>query len=289
MNSIEVHILHAFADEDKGGNPAGVVLNADHLSEERKLAIARRVGLSETAFVSASTVADFRLDFFTPTKRIPHCGHATIATFSFLKRIGLIRGDASSKETVDGRREIRFEGETPFMEQQAPILSTMKNDVLKASGLSGADLLPDPEPEVVSTGNPFLILPIRDVRLLQRVRPDIESLKQISDEKGLAGFYLYVPVQNGAERATTRMFAPSYGISEEAATGMAAGALAGFLDKHRRLNSASVLFSQGKFMEPPSPSLIRVRLEKEGERVQRIYVGGNARKSDRLLIPADTL
>jgi PhzF family phenazine biosynthesis protein len=78
MKTIKVQILNAFVDNDQGGNPAGVVLNADDLSNENKLEIAQKVGLSETAFVSESKTEDFKLDFFTPSKQIAHCGHATV-------------------------------------------------------------------------------------------------------------------------------------------------------------------------------------------------------------------
>ena len=69
---VKVAILNAFVDSGKGGNPAGVVLNADALTDSQKLEIARKVGLSETAFVSSSDTADFKLDFFTPQKQIAH-------------------------------------------------------------------------------------------------------------------------------------------------------------------------------------------------------------------------
>lgn len=68
---VEVRIVNAFTDGAAGGNPAGVVLDADALSTAQKQAIAARVGLSETAFVSASEVAPFKLEFFTPTARWP--------------------------------------------------------------------------------------------------------------------------------------------------------------------------------------------------------------------------
>ena len=82
MAEVKVAILNAFVDSGKGGNPAGVVLDADCLTDSQKLDIAQKIGLSETAFVSNSHTADFKLDFFTPQKQIAHCGHATIATFS---------------------------------------------------------------------------------------------------------------------------------------------------------------------------------------------------------------
>ena len=85
---IHVKIVAAFVEDNKGGNPAGVVLDADHLTRDQKINIAARVGLSETAFVSRSDQSDFKLDFFTPSWQIAHCGHATIATFAYLQQAG---------------------------------------------------------------------------------------------------------------------------------------------------------------------------------------------------------
>ncbi|MEY4934504.1 MAG: hypothetical protein RIS64_863, partial [Bacteroidota bacterium] len=69
FNKIEVQILNAFIDNDKGGNPAGVVLNADNLTNEQKLYIANAVGLSETAFLLG---ARNRVHKFVQTYRILH-------------------------------------------------------------------------------------------------------------------------------------------------------------------------------------------------------------------------
>lgn len=78
---VQVRIVNAFVDGEQGGNPAGVVLQADALDARQKQAIAAQVGLSETAFVSSSQSAAFKLEFFTPTRQIAHCGRATVATF----------------------------------------------------------------------------------------------------------------------------------------------------------------------------------------------------------------
>ena len=110
----------AFTTDPSGGNPAGVVLQADALSTAQKQAIAAQVGLSETAFVSRSESAAFKLEFFTPTRQIAHCGHATIATFSLLRQRGVLGEGRFSKETVDGPRDILLDGDMAFMEQTAP-------------------------------------------------------------------------------------------------------------------------------------------------------------------------
>ena len=108
--SVEVQVVNAFVDGDTGGNPAGVVVDADALTALQKQSIARQVGLSETAFVSASNTATVKLEFFTPTRQIPHCGHATVATFSLLRQRGLIGEGRLSKETIEGDRHILVDG-----------------------------------------------------------------------------------------------------------------------------------------------------------------------------------
>ena len=99
QKTIQVGVVNAFVVDGQGGNPAGVVLDADDLSETDMQAVAARVGLSETAFVSRSDIAGFKLDFFTPNRRIAHCGHATIATFSHL---------AAQGRVTDGARRCQY-------------------------------------------------------------------------------------------------------------------------------------------------------------------------------------
>jgi PhzF family phenazine biosynthesis protein len=68
---IKVAVINAFLDGGRGGNPAGVVLDADALSNDQKLAISKKVGLSETAFVSSSDSADFKLNSLLLRNKLP--------------------------------------------------------------------------------------------------------------------------------------------------------------------------------------------------------------------------
>lgn len=74
---IDVPIVNAFVDDSVGGNPAGIDLNAQRFSKEQKQRISASIGLSETAFVSPSSLADFKLEFFTPVSQSPlrSCDH----------------------------------------------------------------------------------------------------------------------------------------------------------------------------------------------------------------------
>jgi PhzF family phenazine biosynthesis protein len=276
----EVHIINAFVDNNQGGNPAGVVLNADHLNNAQKLAIAKKVGLSETAFVSQSMISDFKLDFFTPTRQIVHCGHATIATFSYLSQSNLILNPHSSKETIEGTREILMLGELAFMEQKAPIYKDIPDyyeKILKSLHLTADDLMHDASISLVNTGNSFVIVPIKDGNTLKNINPDHNLIEEISEDLNLIGFYAFSTETSKPDRvATTRMFAPRYGIEEEAATGMAAGPLACYLfNKMGQNKNKRILIEQGHFMKQPSPSLIIVDLtiDSSGDLI-KVMAGG---------------
>lgn len=267
-HTITAQIVNGFVTQGEGGNPAGVVLDADDLSADQMQQIASRIGVSETAFVSASDQAGYRLDFFTPNRRIAHCGHATIAAFSYLAQIGRVGEGETSKMTVDGPRKIIIRNTQSFMEQLAPRFvgpvgwakqGVTYDDVLQSVGLTDCDLIHGYTPQLVNTGNSFIVLPVRDADLLARVIPDQVAIEAISEKLDLIGYYLFA-VTDGDPDATSRMFAPRYGIPEEAATGMAAGPLACYLHDVMGLRQSHFDIGQGDFMTPPSPSRISVDL-----------------------------
>lgn len=281
---IEVQIVNAFIDGTTGGNPAGVVVDANGLTGTQKLKVAQQVGLSETAFVSASDVATVKLEFFTPTRQIPHCGHATIATFSLLRQMGAVGEGRLSKETTDGNRVILVEGGMAFMEQRAPkytqvpATSELAGRVVASLGLTRTRFLSGVDPSVVNTGNAFLIVPLLDERSVAALRPHRDLVESLSDELDLIGYYVFSTTTKVRGRhAGARMFAPRFGIPEEPGTGMAAGPLACFLHDYLRVEDREIFIEQGWLMQPPSPSVIRVRLALADGKISRLMAGGAAR------------
>lgn len=284
---VNAKVLNAFSVNNQGGNPAAVVFDAQALTAQQKQAIASKLGLSETAFVSPSTVAEFKLDFFTPTKQIPHCGHATIGTFTYLKKNGLIKGDHSSKETIDGTREIIFKGEFAYMEQTSPTYIDVDNElqnILDSLNLSKEQLQNDLKPQIVSTGNRFLIVPVRDESIISALTPNFDAISALSETFNLIGFYVYSASNNTQMQATSRMFGPYYGIPEESATGMAAGPLACYLYKYIHTRQHQFLIEQGRFMKVPSPSLLHADLNIQTGLIQSVYVGGDAFLSHEIVV-----
>lgn len=288
--TVAVQIVNAFVKNGQGGNPAGVVLDADQYSDAQKLLIAQKVGLSETAFVSKSETCGIKLDFFTPTKRIAHCGHATIATFSYLAELKRFGDGETSKETVDGPRKIILDHGMAYMEQLAPTYTPASKwadqgvtlcDVLKSLAITSDDLDDRARPVLVNTGNNFIVIAVKDQATLANITPDQDAINAISEKLDLIGYYIFTTDTGGAGNAgidaTTRMFAPRYGITEEAATGMAAGPLACVLHDLLDIKKDSFLIAQGEFMTEPSPSEIKVTLELKDGRITGLLAGGQGK------------
>ena len=90
MRTINVFHYDAFTNKPNMGNPAGIVLEADGLTEEEMQIIAEKVGYNETTFVLSSEVGDIRMRYFTPGFEMDLCGHGAVATIFALRERGLL-------------------------------------------------------------------------------------------------------------------------------------------------------------------------------------------------------
>ncbi len=262
--------VFAFSSPDGGGNPAGIYLDADEMTPEQMQKVATQAGFSETAFVSQSSGAGFRLDFFTPAQRIIDCGHATVAAFSVLAARDTSMRE-TSKELFSGAiRKIRIDDSKVFMEQLVAQVQPIEKPVELFSDFfsSSSSTLAG---WVVRHDVGFLIFELSDESQLSKLKPHLERIKTYTETCDCVGIYVFVKKQ-GAIAATTRMFAPAYGIDEESATGMAAGLLAAIL--HSGDAPRDLVIEQGRYMKPASPSLIECKVRRAQS---TIWVGGSAR------------
>ncbi len=278
----DLRLISSFVENGVGGNPAGVVLNADDLDEHRMQDVATRAGLSEVAFVSRSDIASVKLDFFTPNKRIAHCGHATVAAFSAMAQQGLLKDGRHSKETVDGIRHIRIEGDKAFLEQvrvsSAELSAEYYPNLSEALGIPVSQFTKIAPPAVINNGVGWLVIMLESRDELAQLIPNLPWIRILSETLDVIGFYVISRETLVAGRTlSARMFAPSYGIDEEAATGMGAGCAAIYLHDFMNYSERQIQVEQGHLMQPPSPSLIEVELENNGGVIDRLWVGGSAR------------
>ena len=277
--------------DGKGGNPAGVVLNADDLSYAEKLKIAQAVGYSETAFVSKDDEVDFEVSFFTVTDEVDFCGHATLATFSTLFNKKLIPAGTYKQRTKAGVLAVNVEENgLVVMEQACPsYLQTFEyDDIAHLIGLP-IDILSSTQLpiEVISTGLHDVIVPVPS-GYLDKLEVDNEKLSEFCEKHNLIGMHAFELNDSESEfTASCRNFAPLFGILEESATGSSTGALACYLVKHvfKDKESFDFVFEQGRAMGCASRLSAAVKLN--SGQVTKVEVGGFAQQIGQLKVDSN--
>lgn len=187
----QIYQVDAFTRTLFEGNPAGVVLGADGLTDLQTQAIARELNASETAFVLRARSADHDvyLRFFTPTTEVPVCGHATIAAhyvraIEGIVGMGSIRqltgaGDVQIDVKPAGQADVRI-----WMHQRPPTFEAQlagadRATLLAALGLAEADIGAGPI-EIASTGHSTVMIPLRSPAMLDGLAPDLARLARFS-------------------------------------------------------------------------------------------------------------
>ncbi len=277
---IKVYTLNAFAKNPQGGNPAGVVLEAGSLSDNQMQQITKEVSFSETAFVSKSDKADFRVRFFTPKGEVDLCGHATIATFFLMAKLKLIQFGMYTQETKAGVLNIEVKSdEAIFMNQNTPQFfeEIDKEEIAHSLNIPIEVIESDLPIQIVSTGLRDILVPIRTLSELHSIKPNFEKVYEISKKYDVVGYHLFTLETKFDSTAHCRNLAPLYDIPEESATGTSNGALSCYLWKNRKINndqSQNLVYEQGYSMGKPSEIL--VNLITDDEKIVEVKVGGIA-------------
>lgn len=283
---IEVALVSSFTVNGKGGNPAGVVFNADQLSDAQKLKIAQAVGYSETAFVSSDDEADYEVSFFTTTGEVDFCGHATLATFSTMYQKGILTAGSYVQRTKAGMLSVIIESNGKVvMDQQLPqkIDSFSYQEISNVIGIESNILESTKLPiEVISTGLPDVIIPVPN-GYLDVIEPDDKFIADFCKKHKVVGFHVFELCDPESKlTASCRNFAPLFGISEESATGSSSGALACYLTEHLALGSDYV-FEQGRVMN--CTSIITASVKSDNSTVINVKVGGFTSSIGTVVIP----
>jgi PhzF family phenazine biosynthesis protein len=270
--SAEVLKYAAFTDGGRGGNPAGVVLDAQALTDAQMLAIADAIGFSETAFV---TDGGHRLRFFSPKAEVAFCGHATIATaVALAERDGY--GDrewhtAAGRVTVEtspGTRGPQATLTSPPTTMRAASASVV-GETLAALGWDSSELDPSYPVHVANAGNDHLVVGLARLETLARFAYDYEALSALMSREGWTTVHAFVAQQPGAFRVRNAF--PPGGVHEDPATGAAAAAFTGYLRGLDLLPpTGRITIRQG--VEMCRPSLIETQVAPDG----RVRVSGTA-------------
>ena len=290
MTVLKVYQVDAFTTEKFRGNPAGVVLNGDNLTDQEMQAIARELNNSETAFLLSpdSPDHDVRTRYFKPKTEVPICGHATIAS-------QYVRAIENNLESCRVMNKINI-GTLPIeinkLENDYTI-TMAQGDIEFSQYISGSNLeflmnalritendLDERCPvQIVSTGRSKVLIGIKSRHVLDRIVPNLEALKELSKAIDCTGYFLFtLHPETETILSHGRMFAPISGIDEDPVTGNAVAPLGAYLIKHKLVKHDNSMFSfkveQGHAMGRSGVVDVSV-LIKEGEPVE-VSLGGSA-------------
>ena len=287
---IKVYQVDTFTSKPFKGNPAGVVLDLNGLSEKDMQNIAREMNLSETAFIIPIDENNYKVRFFTPVSEVDLCGHATIAslyTLAFKNIIPPVYEGIKKvyQETRVGKLgvEISYKGgevEKIMMDQSKPedlgviaeidlllsCLNIQKEDI----GIGEKFI----NPRIISTGLPDIQLPIKNKKLLDNLIVDYKRLANLSKKTNTIGLHAFHLPEKNSDKVYVRNFAPLVGINEESATGTANGGLVYFLKEEGYINKRQIVAIQGESLKRPSQIYC---IADKDNRDYNIKVGGQGR------------
>lgn len=302
MPSFRFVQFDVFTDKAFCGNPLAVFPEAEGISDERMMQIAREMNLSETVFVLPADKENVlrRLRIFTPMREIPFAGHPIVGTWTALAQEDVVPVPESGTgwqrifhEVGIGVLpvDIEFKDGKPVQVEMTQgkfqIISEIDDgheqaELARALGLAREDLDESLPIQVITTGLSCLAVPVRSLADLRDCHINSTLLAEIYQRHGGTGCHAFTreTIEVGASRAHARFFAPADNIPEDPATGSACGALGAYLVHHGGLNLEpedgryKFVIEQGDFIHRPS----RINLSVKGAagNVEEVKVGGPA-------------
>jgi trans-2,3-dihydro-3-hydroxyanthranilate isomerase len=264
-------VADVFTDTPLAGNPVAVFTDARGLEDDEMQRLARELNLSETVFVLPKEGdGHARIRIFTPGIELPFAGHPTLGTAFVLG--GPLQLLEIRLETGAGVVPVALEREGARivfgrMVQPVPKWDAFEGEsaLLAALGLERSEL----PVELYDNGARHVLVGLGSEADVASLRPDLNALSEL---QAVVGVYCFA----GSEtRWKSRLFAPAGGVSEDPATGSAAGPLAVHLARHGRIGfGEEIEISQG--VEIGRPSTLFARVDGSEDRIERVEVGGSA-------------
>ncbi|MFD1412554.1 PhzF family phenazine biosynthesis isomerase [Oceanobacillus jeddahense] len=239
MTSVKVYHYDAFSKEPNKGNPAGVVLNGDELTDKQMQEVAFKVGFNETAFPVKSEKADMGIRFFTPGHEMNLCGHATMAMVYALKTKGMLVGKTElTIETRAGILPVKLHSAaekeiTITMNQAAPKFEAFhgsKKDLAYSIGLEEVDIHANLPILYGSTGTWTLLIPINSLEAFHRMNPNNKDFPAILKEMPKSSVHPFCieTYDKEADMHARHFSSPYSGTVEDAVTGTASGVMGAY-------------------------------------------------------------
>ena len=284
MKRLTFYIVDVFAVEKYSGNQLAVFTDAAHLSEAQMQMFAKEMNYSETTFITSTEVQEggYNVRIFTPAKELPFAGHPTLGT-AYIIQQEVIK---QSVETVSlnlkvGQIPVTWHnseeaGEVLWMRQNPPTF----HQKLDASALAVVLGLEQDEIDSrfpiqeVSTGVPFIIVPLKTHESLKRIRVNRDKYFDFVEKTEAKEILVFCPETYSPENnLSVRVFAEYLGIPEDPATGSANGCLAGYLLEYSYFGEKAVDVRVEQGYEMGRPSLLLLKAQKKENTIE-VLVGG---------------
>ncbi|MCP4571995.1 MAG: PhzF family phenazine biosynthesis protein [bacterium] len=282
-------LIDVFTEEPFGGSRLNLFFDGSSVPPELMQRLAMEMGTGETAFVVPPRRGGDRtgLRVFTPAAEIPFGGHSVLGATFALDRHGR-RPDAASGSHVweleagDYEVVIRQEdgAHSYSLVQDPPVFMGQyyhRGKVAAALGLDEDAIAITGLPcEVISTGLPIHVVPVDSLETMARINLRRREADAIARDLGFGDLFVFTCETESPEATVhCRMFAPHFGIPEDAASGAATGALMAYLLKHRLVKPAPqvrIVSEQG--LEMGRPSRIIAETDVVDGQARAIAVGG---------------
>ena len=278
MTGLTYYLVDVFAQERYAGNQLAVVTDAASLPQERMQKIANEMHFSETAFILSSEKrgGGFDVRIFTPSIEVPFAGHPTLGTAYIIKHfVAAKEEDAVTLNLKAGQIPVRFEEhrdqEVLWMKQLPPTFSRAfrAEELASVLQLRAADFDDTFPIQLVSTGLPFIITPLKTIDAVKHAKINMDALLKLGVEAGVLVF-CHQTIQS-CNDLHVRVFVDLFGTAEDPATGSGNGCLAGYLSRYRFFGADKVDVRVEQGYEIRRPSLLLLKAENGGAQVE---VGG---------------
>ena len=277
MGKHTFYIVDVFAEEKYAGNQLAVFREAKALSRAEMQQIAKEMNYSETAFILSEEKRNGGYDvrIFMPQEEVPFAGHPALGT-AYVIQHEIIRKPIQMiiLNLKIGQIPVRFnyrgkQIDILWMKQMNPTFGQIFDpepisQVLSLNKKEIDDRFPIQE---VSTGLPFIIVPLKNLDTLRQTRVARDKyFELVKDTQAKAILIFCTETYNQQNDLNVRVFADYYGVPEDPATGSANGCLAGYLVKHGYFgeNRINIRVEQGYKIGRPSLLLLRAE-DKEGK------------------------
>lgn len=273
-------LVHVFCRDPRGGNPAQVILADADTPPDAMQAAAAAAGC-ETVFVlpAEGGVADWRLRFFAPRHEMEMCGHATVGAMWVLRQAGGWKLPHARLQTASGPVQANWDGGQVWISQPAaqtqPTSDTQRDRIATLLRIRSSQI---GATTWASTSRPKTLVALADVATLDALQPDFASMAAGCAALDSTGLYPYAPTDDPAVWCA-RQFPASVGYAEDAATGVAAAALWGWLIARGQApienggHDATLTIRQGEAMGAASAIHVRPRRNAQGN-VDGCWLGG---------------